>query len=52
MFSCARTDEMVEPQLDDGLYWMIEMTPSFMRALMLLALSHAASGPLDEPFTP
>lgn len=52
MFSWDRSLAIVEPQLDEGLYWLIEMTPSVMRALMLVGLSQAGSGPDELPLMP
>ena len=50
--SCPRTPAMVVPQLLAGLYWLIEITPSSMRALMLVGESHAGSGPAELPLKP
>ena len=61
-FNCERKLVMVEPQvlafeqldcpLGHGLYWLIEMTPSAMRELMLDATFQFASMPAAEPAAP
>ena len=46
--SWERTLEMVAPQVEAGLYWVMATTPSAIRALMLAATSQFGSGPAEH----